>query len=73
MNDLGGADLLGVASSYGSISRVGSTFGSSGGFAGIDLNTVRLTDLGKLMYRLMGLELVPDQDLDRILVALRGR
>jgi hypothetical protein len=73
MDDLGSAGLLGVATERDGIVRPGATFGSSGGFTGVDLNTVRATEIGQRLHRLMGLERVADSDLDAVMSSLRGQ
>jgi hypothetical protein len=73
MDELAAANLLGVAAD-GDVARVGSTFGSSGGFAGVEPNKVRLTGLGATLHRLMELDRIPDDELtDQILSALQGK
>lgn len=76
MNDLAAAGLLGVINSDGQLVRVGETMGGLSGFrtygGGVDLNTVQLTDMGKTLYRLMGLDQVPDEDLIQVAGALNG-
>lgn len=50
LNDLAGAGLLGTINSDGELVRVGETIGGLGGFQtygrGVDLTTVRLTNMG---------------------------
>lgn len=76
MNDLASSGLLGIARGDGQVVHPGATVGgleSFGTFGGsVDLNTVRLTRLGKTLYELMGLEDVADPDLDSVLSGLRG-
>lgn len=76
MNDLAGAGLLGVINSDGQLVGVGETIGGLGGFqtygGGVDLTTVQLTEMGKNLYRLMGLDQVPDDHLMRVARALHG-
>lgn len=71
MDELGALNLLGIAHQS-DVVRVGATFGSAAGFGEVDLNTIRLTPLGEMAYRLMRLEEVPEPDLDEVLVELRG-
>lgn len=76
MNNLASSGLLGIARGDGEIVHPGATVGgleSFGTFGGsVDLNTVRLTQLGKALYDLMGLANMEEADLDRILEGLRG-
>jgi hypothetical protein len=76
MNDLATAGLLGVTNSDGQLVRVGETIGGLGGFqtygGGVHLTAVQLTSMGGALYRLMGLDQVPDDDLERIAQALHG-
>jgi hypothetical protein len=76
MNDLAGMGLLGVMNSDGRLVRVGETVGGLGGFqtygGGVNLTAVQLTDMGGTLYRLMGLDEVPDRDLQQIALALQG-
>jgi hypothetical protein len=76
MNDLATAGLLGVVNSEGQPVRVGETIGGLGGFGtyggGVDLTAVRLFGSGKTLYRLMGLDQIPHDDLMRIARALHG-
>jgi hypothetical protein len=46
--------------------------GSSGGFTGADLNTIRVTEVGQRPHPLMGLDRIPESELDGIISALRG-
>jgi hypothetical protein len=72
MDELGAANLLGVAAT-GGVARAGATWASSGGFAGVEANKVRLTDLGQTLHRLMELEGISDDELrGDVLEALRG-
>jgi len=76
MNDLAGMCLLGVINSDGRLVRVGETIGGLGGFqtygGGVNLTAVKLSDMGGTLYRLMGLDEVPDRDLQQIALALHG-
>ena len=76
MNDLATAGLLGVIDSNGELVRVGETIGGLGGFqtfgGGVHLTAVQLTDIGRTLFRLMGLDDVPDDDLNQIAKALHG-
>ncbi len=76
MNDLATTGLLGVVNSEGQLVRVGDTVGGLGGFqtygGGVDLATVRLTEMGNTLYRLMSLDQVPDDDLLAVARALHG-
>jgi hypothetical protein len=76
MDDLMRAGMLGVAREGGTVGYPEPTWGGVADVAslrGTDLATVRLTPLGETLYRLMGLDQVPPEDLDDVLAALRGR
>ena len=72
LQDLASARLLGVINSAGSLVVVGETIGGREGIAHWALPSLQLTELGKTLYRLMGLHRVPDPDLMRIARALHG-
>ena len=76
MNDLAAAGLLGVINSDGQLVPVNETVGGLGGFqtygGGVDLTSVQLTEMGRTLYRLMGLDKVPDDDLVSVARALHG-
>lgn len=52
------------------------TVGGLGGFqtygGGVDLTSVQLTEMGRILHRLMGLDQVPDDDLVSVARALHG-
>lgn len=75
MNDLASVGLLGLASTQDLLPPEIPglpAFGTSPGSPGVRLNNVRLTDMGETLYRLMGLDKVPDQDLEQVAKALHG-
>jgi hypothetical protein len=76
MNDLGSAGLLGVVASSGQVVPPSATVGGLGGFGTwggeVDLTTMQLTDMGRALYRLMGLDQVPDAELEQVASALHG-
>lgn len=74
MDDLGSAGLLGVATNDEVVTPAATIGfpGAFGTFGRADLNTVRLTSMGQRLHRLMGLDHVPESDLEAILSALRG-
>ena len=72
MDNLGDAGLLGIADSHGRVVGPGATFGSSGGFAEVDLLSIRVTEMGEKLYRVMGLDQILESDLDEIVGALGG-
>lgn len=76
MNDLASVGLLGVASTEGEGGvPPGAVIPGLAAFdtwGGVNLNSVRLTDMGATLYRLMGLDGVPDRDLNQVVSALHG-
>ena len=76
MNELSTLGLLGTTNSDGQVVRVGETIEGLSGFGtwggGVDLATVRLTEMGATVHRLMGLGQVPAADLDDVTRALHG-
>lgn len=75
MDELASAGLLGVTRSDGTIGTPEPTFGGIadvGSLKGTDLTTVRLTPMGTRLWRLTGLDLVPADDLDEVMRAIRG-
>ena len=77
MNDLASAGLLGVVSTEGEFGVPPGTTVSGlegfGMFGGANLTTVRLTDMGETLFRLMGLGAVADRDLEQVALALHGQ
>jgi hypothetical protein len=76
MNDLATAGLLGAVNSDGQVVRMSETWGGLSGFrtygGRAEFTTTQLTDMGKTLYRLMGLDQVPHEDLTQIARALHG-
>lgn len=72
MDDLASAGLIGVASQDEQVVPPSALWHSTGGFAFTPLDEVRVTTLGATLYRLMGLEGLPEADLDEIWSAIRG-
>jgi hypothetical protein len=77
INDLAATGLLGLVSAEGEagVAPGGvieglTAFGTFGG--GTNLTSVTLTDMGARLHRLMGLDQVPDADLEEIAKALHG-
>lgn len=71
MDDLAQAGLLGIATDQG-VAPPAAIWAGTAGFRGIDLYRVRLTDLGHRLHRLMGLQRIPDGDMQSVLSALRA-
>jgi hypothetical protein len=63
--------LVGVNQTNGLVVPPTSTIGA-GSWASIDLDRARLTDTGTLLYRLLGLVDMADDERDAVLRSLRG-
>jgi hypothetical protein len=76
INDLASLGLLGVRrKGDGEVVHPGMTIGgleAFGTFGGVSITTIQPTDMGNTLHRLMGLDEVPDDDLNEVLAAMGG-